>query len=123
MAWDDHKMESIIATMLRAGVLAAASLVILGGAMCLLLHPGTVQDYRHFHGEPTALLSPSRIFIGALHGRALSIIQLGLLLLIVTPIARVFLCVVGFFTQRDRVYVTVSLLVLSVLLYSLVFGH
>jgi len=45
------------------------------------------------------------------------------LLLIATPIVRVFLCVVGFFSQRDRLYVAVSLMVLCVLLYSVIFGH
>jgi uncharacterized membrane protein len=59
----------------------------------------------------------------ALHGRASEIIQLGLLVLILTPIARVFICVVGFFTQRDLLYVAVSGLVLAVLLYGLLFGH
>lgn len=122
MAWDDQKMESIIANMLRVGVFVAACFVLLGGVMYLIQHPGMLPDYRHFHGEPTVLLDPVSIFIGALHGHARNITQLGLLLLILTPIARVFLCVAGFFTQRDRLYVAVSVVVLAVLLYSLVFG-
>ena len=55
----------------------------------------------------------------AFHGRARSIIQLGLLLLIATPIARVVLAAVGFAFERDHLYVCVSLIVLAVLLYSL----
>lgn len=122
-AWDDQQMDEIISNMLRVGVLTAACLVLLGGVMYLFQHPGPIADYRHFHGEPLILRDPVQIFLGAVHGHAGEMIQLGLLVLILTPIARVFMCVVGFFTQRDRLYVIVSGLVLAVLLYSLVFGH
>lgn len=121
--WDDQRMDEIISNMLRVGVLTAAALVLLGGVMYLFQHPGPIADYKHFHGEPLSLRNPVLIFLGAIHGRASEMIQLGLLVLIITPIARVFMCVVGFFTQRDRLYVAVSVLVLAVLLYSLVFGH
>lgn len=116
-------MEEIVSNMLRIGVSTAACLVLLGGVMYLIQHPGPIPSFRHFHGEPVTLRDPVQIFLGAIHGRASGMIQLGLLVLILTPIARVFMCVVGFFSQRDRLYVAVSGLVLTVLLYSLVFGH
>jgi uncharacterized protein len=49
------------------------------------------------------------------------VIQLGLLLLIATPVARVVLSIGIFALQRDRRYVLITLVVLTVLLYS-VFG-
>jgi uncharacterized membrane protein len=55
----------------------------------------------------------------AAHGNPEGIIQLGLLLLIGTPIFRVVVAAVGFFMERDRMYLWVSLTVLAVLLYSL----
>jgi uncharacterized membrane protein len=55
--------------------------------------------------------------------RGRGIIQLGLLLLIATPIARVALSVVAFAIQRDRLYLVVTLIVLAVLMYSLTGGH
>jgi uncharacterized membrane protein len=54
-------------------------------------------------------------------GRARGIIQLGLLLLIATPVTRVVLSVGMFALQRDRRYVVITLVVLAVLLYS-IFG-
>ena len=63
------------------------------------------------------------ILHGALGGDSRSIIQLGLLLLIATPIARVVFAVAGFLFEKDWLYVAVSLLVLAILLYSLVFGR
>jgi uncharacterized membrane protein len=46
--------------------------------------------------------------------------QLGLLLLMATPVARVAFAAFAFARQHDRVYLTVSLIVLVVLVYSLV---
>ena len=46
-------------------------------------------------------------------------IQLGLLLLIATPVARVAMAVIGFHLERDRLYEVVSLIVLAVLAFSL----
>uniref|UniRef100_A0A7V4XUT3 DUF1634 domain-containing protein n=1 Tax=Acidobacterium capsulatum TaxID=33075 RepID=A0A7V4XUT3_9BACT len=123
MRWTDQQMDNIIANMLRAGVMTAAAIVLLGGVMYLFQHPGAAPSYSVFHGEVAQLRDPVGIVKTALQGHARSIIQFGLLLLIATPIVRVFLCVVGFFSQRDRLYVAVSLIVLCVLLYSVIFGH
>jgi uncharacterized membrane protein len=51
------------------------------------------------------------------------LIQLGLLLLIATPVARVAFSVAAFAMQGDRLYVVVTLIVLAVLIYSLTGGH
>ena len=47
------------------------------------------------------------------------IIQLGLLLLIATPVARVVFTVFAFAYERDWTYVVITLIVLTLLLYSL----
>jgi uncharacterized membrane protein len=54
-------------------------------------------------------------------GDARSIIMLGLLLLIATPVARVGMCIVGFLMERDKLYVAVSSVVMAILVYSLFF--
>lgn len=123
MIWDDQTMDEIISNMLRVGVMVAAFLVLLGGVMSLFQHSASILDYQHFHGEPRTLRDPVSILWGAAHGHAGEIIQLGLLVLILTPIARVVMCVVGFYKQRDRLYFAVSGLVLAVLLYSLGFAR
>jgi uncharacterized membrane protein len=52
----------------------------------------------------------------------MGIIQFGLLLLVATPVMRVAFTVVAFLIQRDRIYVGVTIIVLSVLLFSLAGG-
>jgi len=74
-------------------------------------------------GEPTDLRTLSGIVRDALALRGRGIIQLGLLLLIATPVARVAFSVAAFAIQRDRLYVVVTLMVLAILLYSLTSGQ
>jgi len=50
-------------------------------------------------------------------------IQLGLMLLVATPIARVFVALLVFMRQRDRIYIVVTLTVLTGLIVSLLQGH
>lgn len=52
-------------------------------------------------------------------GRPRAGIQFGLLLLIATPVARVVFSIFAFAAQRDWIYVGVSMIVLSILAYSL----
>jgi uncharacterized membrane protein len=47
---------------------------------------------------------------------------MGILLLIATPIMRVAYCVYSFAAQKDKIYVVVSSIVLTVLLYSFFFA-
>ena len=118
----EQRMDEIMGRLLRTGVILAASFVLAGGVVFLVRHPEPVTNYRVFQGEPEELRTASGIFHEALalHGRGL--IQLGLLLLIATPIARVAFSVVAFLYQRDWTYVLVTLIVLGLLVYSLFGG-
>jgi uncharacterized membrane protein len=115
----DQKLEEAIGRMLQVGVFLAAAVVFLGGVLYLRQETGPRPDYSHFTGVAERFRSPAEIVTYAFHGRARSIIQLGLLLLIATPIVRVVFAAVGFLMERDYLYVCVSLIVLAVLLYSL----
>jgi uncharacterized membrane protein len=121
--WTDLRMEIIIGALLRTGVILAAFVVLSGALVYLAHHGGEVVDYSAFHGEPEALRSMSGIIQGALHGDGSALIQLGLLLLIATPVARVAFSAVGFAIERDSLYVGITLFVLAVLLYSLFGSH
>ena len=76
-------------------------------------------DYRVFHGEPNQLRTIPGVLREAFAFQGRGIIQLGLLLLIATPVARVVLSIVGFAAERDHMYVGFAMIVLVILLYSL----
>ena len=121
---DDVQVEQDLGNLLRAGVILAALVVLAGGTVYLVHHGMEPRpDLRIFHGEPPELVSPFGIveYALSLHGRG--IIQLGLLLLIATPVARVVFSVVAFARERDFTYVGITLIVLGVLLYSLFFAR
>jgi uncharacterized membrane protein len=119
----DKRVDEWMGDLLRTGVLVAAATVAVGGAIFLLRHPFPVTNYHVFQGEPVELRTLKGTFGEALHGRGRGLIQLGLLILIATPVARVTFAVFAFLYERDWTYVAVSLLVLALLLWSLFSGH
>ncbi len=121
MASDD-RFERLLAVLLRGGVVLAGAVTLVGGVLGLAAeHAAPVQDAT-FHGEPAGLRQVGAVVRGALGGRPAAIVQLGVLLLIATPIARVAASVATFALQRDGLYVTVTLVVLAALCAGLLSG-
>jgi uncharacterized membrane protein len=112
----------MVAALLRIGVTFAGLVVTVGGAVYLLRHGTEVADYHAFKTLPASDRLLPDIVMGMVHLRARSIIQVGILLLIATPIARVAFSLVGFALEPDRKYVVITAIVLTVLLYSLISG-
>ena len=121
--WTDQTVEELIGTLLRVGVTLAAAVVLFGASVYLIRHGRAAPQFHVFKGEPTDLRTISGIVKDALTFQGRGLIQLGLLLLIATPIARVAFSAAAFAIQRDRLYVVVTLIVLAVLIYSLTGGH
>jgi uncharacterized membrane protein len=118
----DEVVEQFIGRLLQIGVLVAAAVTLLGGTLLLVQHGRAPADYASFRGEPAYLRSLATIVRAALDRDSRAIVQLGLALLIATPIARVAFTLVAFALQRDRIYVAVTLVVLALLLFGLLFG-
>jgi uncharacterized membrane protein len=118
----DTQIEMVIGVLLRTGVLLAGAVVLLGGVLYLTHHWNGRTDYGTFVGAPQELRSPTAILRGAEHLRGEFIIQLGLVLLIATPVMRVIFSAFAFLYERDYLYVVITLIVLATLMYSL-FGH
>lgn len=117
--WTDQGIENVMGNLLRAGVLLAAFVVSVGAIIYLLRHGSAPVDYRIYRGEPADLREVRGIIRDSVALRGRGIIQLGLLLLIATPVVRVAFSIVAFAKERDRVYVAFTLIVFSILLYSL----
>lgn len=122
-AWNDERLERVIGSLLRAGILLSGALVVAGGIIYLARHGSEPPHYRTFAGAPSDLRTISGIVANAvsIHGRG--IIQLGLLFLIATPVARVAFSAIAFALERDWLYVVVTSMVLAVLVFSLAGGH
>ncbi len=119
-AWNDQKIEILIGNLLRLGVMLSATIISCGALVYLARHGKEHTNYNAFRGEPTSYRTFSGIIDEVLHFRGRGIIQLGLVLLIATPVARVAFSIWGFLAERDRMYAAFTAFVLVVLLYSLV---
>jgi uncharacterized membrane protein len=119
-AWTDKRIENILGSLLHAGVVFSAVVVFCGAVVYLARHGGAPADYRVFQGEPSELRTVPGIVrdVADLSGRG--IIQLGLLFLIATPVARVIFSIWGFAAERDRMYIVFTVIVLAILIFSLV---
>jgi uncharacterized membrane protein len=120
----DHKadMNVVISDLLKYGVIVSTTLVVLG-AILTFAHP--LQSFPNSlsqlvstnFGKPT--LDLATLFAGISTGNPSSILQLGLIILLATPVARVAASVILFAAERDRIYVAITLFVLIVLLVSI----
>lgn len=118
----DAMIDKTIGTLLRVGVVVSSLIVLIGGGLYLKRHGTELPNYHMFYGEPSELRNVLGIIRDAYSFSGRGIIQFGLLLLIATPVMRVAFTVVSFIIQKDRIYVGVTLIVLSVLLFSLAGG-
>lgn len=115
----DFDIESMMGRLLITGVIISGTLILLGGFLYLCQKGFAEPHFRTFRGEPSNLRSVKQIISGVIHYDSLSIIQLGLLLLIATPVSRVIFSVIGFLFEKDYLYVIISLIVLVIIGYSI----
>jgi uncharacterized membrane protein len=119
----DQEVDEVIGALLRYGVIIAAVTVAIGGVWYLIKYGTRMPDYRVFRAEPNSLRSLHGIVRGISGFHSVSVIQFGVVMLIATPVARVAFSVLAFLLQGDRKYVAITVVVLSVLLFSLLGKH
>ncbi|MBV8816972.1 MAG: DUF1634 domain-containing protein [Acidobacteriaceae bacterium] len=116
---NDQEVEQIIGNLLRAGVILAALIVAVGGSVFLYRHAHEIPEHSVFRGEPKTLDTLGGVFSRATLETGRGLIMAGLLVLILTPIARVAFSLAAFALQRDWLYFGITGIVLALLLYSL----
>src|SRR5262245_62135519 len=114
----DEQMDLLISYVLRSGVLLSAGLLILGallyGVSALRGSAPASPSFPHSLGD---------IFSGLARGDPMAVLSLGLLVLLLTPVARVLISIFAFARERDRLYVGITTLVLLILLVSFLLGR
>ena len=119
----DKDMQVIIGWILRAGVIISMAVVFIGGAVYLYRHGHSSPDYHEFKKVPYFIHDTEGIINGVLNLKGQAIIQLGILLLIATPIARVVFSAIGFILEKDRLYTLITFFVLFIIVVSMLTGH
>lgn len=119
-------VDVAISNLLRAGVVLSMAVVVIGLVFTFIHHPQYVHS-RTALGRLTdaGAVYPDRLRDVAMQireRRGQAIVMLGLLMLIATPVARVAFSIVAFALERDRLYVTITVGVLVLLIVSFVIG-
>ncbi len=119
----DRELGRWLGVILKSGVWLSSAVVVMGGVLYVMQHGMEPANYHQFRGEPARLRSPLGVITAVRSGQPRGVIQLGLLILIATPIVRVAVSWLVFMKRRDIVYSVVTGLVLIGLVYSLLMAY
>ncbi len=125
--WGERDVEQYIGKLLRYGVMLSCAITLFGGVIYLFQHKGVMVNYSpvpkgmafgvdQYLREVTTILPRILSFDGA------AIIQLGVLVLIATPIIRVAFSAFSFFVEKDYLYVVITLIVLAIIMANMLLG-
>ncbi len=121
-----RRVELVISTLLRAGVVSSLAIVVAGLVLSFVHH----AEYLSSPSELGRLTQPGAAFphtlpdvlLSAAQRRGQGLVMVGLLLLIATPILRVAVSIVVFVHERDGTFVAITSIVLALLLASFLLG-
>ena len=113
-----ERFRALISLVLVTGVAISAALIGAGfvAALAIGWH-GSLIGLAHATRLSTTDFGDLAARLTALEPAA--VVQLGLLTLLATPVARVAASVIGFALERDRLYTAITLAVLAILLVSI----
>ncbi|TMH96317.1 DUF1634 domain-containing protein [Candidatus Bathyarchaeota archaeon] len=121
---DPNSMNKILGIVLRSGVVLSGLIIATGTILFIANHslddasaylaynPGLIP-----HGDFPVSLTAIATGLGSLD--PFSVIELGFLVLLATPVARVALSLLLFAAEKDRIYVYLTAAVLAILLFSM----
>jgi uncharacterized membrane protein len=124
--WGSERVDVLNSNLLRVGVLTSMALILVGLVLMFLHHPSYLRSAEALQ----RLTSPGAAFpqtlpdvvAGLREGHGQSVVVVGLLVLIVTPILRVALSIVLFALERDHAFVVITTAVLTILIASFFLG-
>lgn len=126
--WDNRDVELYIGKLLRYGVMLSCGITLIGGVFYLFQHHGHPVDYSPtpddmpFRGVDFYLRELSTILPRVLQLDGAAIVQLGVCVLIATPIVRVAFSAIAFLIEKDYLYVAITLIVLAIIIANMLLG-
>jgi len=113
-------LASWIIGLLQLGTLVSGSIVLVGSISYLSSHGFEPRAYQNFQGIASPFNSMAEVMQGLYHGEPLALIQMGLLMLVATPVLRVIITCFIFALSGDITYAVITFCVLTTLAYSFV---
>lgn len=127
--WAERDMELLIGKLLRYGVILSCAVTLLGGIIYIFQNHGISMDHyrptpddQPFLGVAHELRELSTMLPRVLELNGAAIIQLGVCILIATPILRVAVSAIAFLIEKDYMYVAITLIVLAIIVANMLLG-
>ena len=121
--WADRDIQKLIGQLLRWGVVTASIIVFTGGLVYLYRHgQERIPEYQKFAGKSAGYTTVTEIIKGIAKFKGKGIIQMGVIVLIATPILRIFFSLIGFVLEKDKLYIIITSFVFFVIMISLFGG-
>ena len=127
--WLERDVELYIGKLLRYGVMLSCVITIFGGIVYIIQNPGTTTQHylasdvpNESFGVAQYLREISTIVPRLLQFDGAAIIQLGVCVLIATPVVRVAFSAAAFLVEKDYMYVVITLIVLAIIIANMLLG-
>ncbi len=124
----ERDVEQYIGKLLRYGVVLACIITTIGGIIYIIQSKDKMPDYstvpsgQPFSGVHQYLREINTIIPRVLDFDGAAIIQLGVIVLIATPIIRVAFSAISFLLEKDYLYVVITLIVLGIIVTNMFLG-
>ena len=121
---DPESMNAIISKVLRYGVVISSAVIAIGTAL-LAAEDGLSETASFLAYNPQQVphgsfpVTFAQLVAGIAVGSPAAIIELGVLVLLATPVSRVLFSVFLFAAEQNRIYVYITVTVLLLLLFSM----
>lgn len=115
----DHDLNRSVGNLLRIGVILSVTISLIGFVKLFLEGYKMPKTYESFQIHGNIL---HQFWLSLMKFEGMAIIQLGILVIIFTPLVRIIFALAGYIKEKDYTYVIVSLIVLAIMTVSFLFG-
>jgi len=117
----DLDLNRSVGNLLRIGVVLSVAVSLIGFVKLFIEGFKMPKNYEDLE------VANERVFYyfwkSLTHFEGMGIIQLGILLLIFTPVVRIIFALIGYLKERDYTYVIISFIVLGIITFSFLMGY
>lgn len=119
----DVDLNRSVGNLLRLGVILSVITSLIGFVKLFLEGFEMPKKYRLLDMGTSSEKVWSHFWETLCKGEGMSIIQLGILMLIFTPLMRIIFALIGYLKEKDYVYVIISSIVLAIMAVSFFTGY
>ncbi|WP_370896947.1 DUF1634 domain-containing protein [Chryseobacterium gossypii] len=119
----DLDLNRSVGNLLRLGVILSVATSLVGFVKLFLEGYKMPKEYKFFQIGNSSEKVWGHFWNSLCKGEGMAIIQLGILLLIFTPLMRIIFALIGYLKEKDYVYVIISSIVLAIMAVSFFTGY